>query len=141
VEPTAAPDARPPAAAAYWGQVLAATLPFAGRTAFIVRQPGGNGGNGGNGDARGDSVAGDPATTRRAATIAADVAAAVDPSSLRGPAQDLARATVEAAVQAIDRLANEGWRAVLGEEPAGSARGRLGADAVVERSEAFDPFA
>jgi hypothetical protein len=106
---------------------MLAALPFAGRTAFIVRDEHG--------------VGGDPVITRGVARVAADIAAAVDPAALRGPALDLARGTVDAALQTIDRLGDVGWRAILGERPATSDRERLGADAVVERTESFAPFA
>ncbi len=126
-EPAREPGNAATIAAGQWGLAMLAALPFAGRTAFIVRDDQGTGG--------------DPAITRGIARVAADIAASVDATALRGPALDLARGTVDAALQTIERLGDVGWRAILGERPAASERERIGADAVVERTESFDPFA
>ena len=47
---------------------------------------------------------------------------------------------VVAALTTLDRLADLGWRAVVGDGPAGSGLRALGGDAVADRTEAFDPL-
>jgi len=77
---------------------------------------------------------------RAVAAAASDAAASGAIGGLHGPALEIADATVTAARDLLERLGNEGWRAVVGDGPTGrSARG-LGAGAVAERSESFDPF-
>jgi hypothetical protein len=66
--------------------------------------------------------------------------AATEPRSLAGAALDHARATAESALRALDRLADDGWRSVIGDGPAEAVDLRLGADAVAERSDPFDPL-
>lgn len=114
---------------ARWPFVLAATMAYAGRTSVILRE------------ATGPSVADATAGARAAAAVAIEVAESSGPPPLTGPARDYARATVEAAVRTLERLADLGWRDVIGEPMGASRRERLGADAVVERVEAFDPLA
>jgi hypothetical protein len=126
-EPSVAPsDSATPAVVA-WPFVLAAVLPSAGPTALIVRR------------SRGE-MAGTIASTRAAATVAHEAAASLGPWDLRGPAREAADAIVAGALETLTRLGDEGWDAILGEPIGGPDRARLGADAVVERSEAFDPF-
>jgi hypothetical protein len=53
---------------------------------------------------------------------------------------------VAAAMTTIERLADLGWRAVVGDPPRSPGRARggtwaIGGDAVAERTEAFDPLA
>jgi hypothetical protein len=74
------------------------------------------------------------------ATVADALAAATEPRALAGPALDHARATAAAALQTLERLADDGWRSVIGDGPAEAADLRLGADAVAERSDGFDPL-
>ena len=109
--------------------MLAATLPYAGGTAVILRE------------ATGPAVAAATAGARAAAAVAAEVAESSGPPPLTGPALAYAQATVTAALRTLERLADLGWRDVLGEAMGGRRRERLGADAVVERVEAFDPLA
>jgi hypothetical protein len=45
---------------------------------------------------------------------------------------------IDAAIATLERLANEGWRAVAGDPPGGS-RGSW--NTVIDRGDAFDPFA
>ena len=59
---------------------------------------------------------------------------------LTGRAVEHARATAAAALRTLDRLADDGWRAVIGDGPADAADASLGADAVAERSDPFDPL-
>jgi hypothetical protein len=115
------------AAAVRWPFILAAVLPLAGSTALIVRD--------GTGPAPRQT-----SDARAAAAVAAEVAASSEVGALTGPALDHARATFAAAEATLDRLADTGWRAVLGQAIEGPPGERLGADAVVERSESFDPF-
>ncbi len=115
-------------AAVVWPSVLAAVLPLTGGAGIVVRATGGDG-------------AQEAATaTRAAAATAAEAARSLGPLEPRGPALDHARATVAAALETLERLASRGWPSVLGTTLAGVERGRLGADAVVERTESFDPF-
>jgi hypothetical protein len=80
---------------------------------------------------------------RSAAIVAAELAANAGPGTLDGRALAHARGAVSSAVATLERLADHGWPSVLGETPAGARheRPRLGADAVTERSEPFDPLA
>jgi hypothetical protein len=114
---------------ATWTQLVAATLPSARPSALVVR----------------------PSPVERFATIAAEHRAAADvaeavaeayrPLDLQGASARHAHDMIEAASQTLERLHDGGWRAVLG-DPLGASRPRgLGADAVAERTESFDPFA
>ncbi len=78
---------------------------------------------------------------RVAAHVAAERGSAFEPSVLTGAALAHARATAEAALRTLERLADEGWRVVVGDAPSHRANTRLGADAVAERSDPFDPLA
>ncbi len=122
----------PPAstrAGALWSFLLSAVLPLAGPVALVVRRSGAR--------QTGDVVA----ATRSAVTVAEEAAGSLEPWTLRGPARAQAEATVASAIETLVRLTDEGWEAILDEPPGGPDRARLGADAVVERSESFDPFA
>jgi hypothetical protein len=66
---------------------------------------------------------------------------------LLGASEAHASAMVAAAMSTLERLADLGWRAVVGEPPrrtdharAGSTRSAIGGEAVAERTEAFDPL-
>lgn len=115
---------------AVWSFVVAAVLPIAGPTALVMRRA--------DGDA---ATASAIEATKAAATVAEAVSRSLEPWALRGPARDAADAAVASAIETLSHLAGEGWEAILGEPIGGADRPRLGADAVVERSEAFDPFA
>jgi hypothetical protein len=82
---------------------------------------------------------------RAASRIAGELADVAPPLALEGIAAAHAAATVTAALATLDRLADIGWRAVVGERPPLEARGSsarpLGGDAVAERTETFDPLA
>lgn len=117
------------AASARWPFVLAAALPYAGGTALILR------------DVGADGVAEAAVDAQAAAAVAAEVAGSSGPPPLSGSALAYAQATVKAAVRTLDRLADHGWRDVLGDALEGRTRERLGADAVVERLDSFDPLA
>jgi hypothetical protein len=68
------------------------------------------------------------------------MADATEPRRLTGAALDHAQATAAAALRTLERLADDGWRAVIGDGPADAADLRLGADAVAERADTFDPL-
>lgn len=85
-------------------------------------------------------TAADLRATRIGASVAAALEAATGQRALVGDALEHARATAEAALRTLDRLADDGWRAVIGDGPPDAADLRLGADAVAERSDPFDPL-
>ena len=64
----------------------------------------------------------------------------MEPPVLAGAALEHARLTATAALRTLDGLAEEGWRAVIGDGPADAIDLRIGADAVAERSDPFDPL-
>jgi D-lysine 5,6-aminomutase alpha subunit-like protein len=80
---------------------------------------------------------------RSAAMVAGELARSVAAPELRGSALAHAHGTVTAAVATLERLAEGGWPSILGETPAAARRDRprLGADAVTDRTESFDPLA
>jgi hypothetical protein len=116
-------------AAARWPSILSAVLPLATPAGLVVRATAGK--------ATADVVA----ATRAWATVAAEMAGSLGPLEPRGLALEIAQGTVAAAVVALERLAATGWPSILGQSLARTGQGRLGADAVVERTETFDPFA
>ena len=114
---------------ARWPFVLAATLPYAGGTALILRDASPSR----VGVRDGRSAGGGRRRSRRSPRRRARRRSPDRPSTTR-------KATVTAALRTLERLADLGWRDVLGEAMGGRRRERLGADAVVERVEAFDPL-
>ena len=116
-------------AAIAWPSILLSVLPLAGPSGLIVRAT------------RAEGWAEVVASTRALAAVALETSGSLGPIRPRGPALTMARGTVIAAIAALERIAASGWPSILG-EPIGSARReRLGANAVVERTEAFDPLA
>jgi len=111
------------AMAELWPALIAALQP-AGGTAAIVR--------------RGAGVR-QLAATRISARVASRVADALEQPRLGGAALEHARQTAAAALRTMDRLADDGWRSIIGDGPSDVAG--LGADAVAERSDPFDPLA
>ena len=105
------------------GSGVTASLPHAGRTA-LVRQ----------------RAAPNPAEVARRTRAATQVAAAsaTEPRPLTGSAH-YATAMV-AAVQTLERLADEGWRVVAGDAGTGPGSMRAGRGAVIDRGDAFDPL-
>ena len=79
--------------------------------------------------------------SRLAASIASDLGDAFEGRRLAGRALDHAQATVAAALTTIDRLADEGWRSILGDQPGRAEQLRLGEESVAERTEPFDALA
>ena len=113
-----------PAAAELWPALVAAIQPGAETVAIVRHRP----------DRR----------TLRSSRVAALVAGEIDSAyetHLASGALRHARATVEAALRTLERLADDGWRAVVGDGPGGALDARLGADAIAERSDTFDPLA
>jgi hypothetical protein len=118
-----------PERAALWPFVLASVLPGGMGAAFVIRRPG-------TGAMR-DTVH----VGRAAVTVAGELAGAFGRRTLEGPALEHARAVVVAATETLERLGDVGWRSLLGEALVRGERLRLGSDAVVERTESFDPLA
>lgn len=110
-----------------WSAIVAAVAPAGPENALILRRAG-------------RDTARAIAASRLAAGVAAELASARESSALAGVALDHARATVTAAVATLERLADDGWRSVLGDPPDAGERVRLGVDTVTERSESFDPL-
>jgi hypothetical protein len=119
----------PPAAsgsAGTWAAIVGAVAPAVGSGVVLRRA--------------GDDAARAVAASRLAASVTRELAGSLEPPSLSGPALDHAKATVAAALTTLERLADDGWRAVLGDALPGTDRVRLGEDSVAERTESFDPF-
>ena len=115
----------PPRAAARWPFLLAIGLAAARGGAVVSRTAAAVG--------LGRAVE----QTRAAAAIAAELSE-VGPGARGGPAVRHASALLAAATTTLEQLGDEGWRSILGDPLGGPSRDRLGADAVVERSETFD---
>ncbi len=114
-------------AAETWQAIVTAVAPSGGGSGVVLRRAGP------------DSKRA-IAATRLAASVAAELAEARSPGELTGVALAHATATVAAAVATLEHLADEGWRAVLGDPPDAADRVRIGADSVAERTEPFDPL-
>jgi hypothetical protein len=110
-----------------WSATVAAVAPAGPDAALILRRASGD-------------TARSIAASRLAAAVTAQLGTAREPAALAGVALDHARATVAAAVATLERLADDGWRSVLGDPPDSGDRVRLGADSVAERTETFDPL-
>jgi beta-lysine 5,6-aminomutase alpha subunit len=118
-----------PAASAAWPFLVGAALPAAAGAAVVVTRP---------------ALPGDSSrlvAVRAAARVATASAASLTTPSLTGPALDHAEAALRAARDTLERLGDDGWRAVVGDAPAALGVRGLGAGAVVERSDPFDPLA
>lgn len=115
-------------AAETWTAIVAAVAPAGPASGLILRRAA----------ADSDRAA---SVSRLAARVTAELVGSLTPPALAGLALDHARSTVAAAVTTLDRLADDGWRSVLGDSPDGAEEFRLGADSVSERTEMFDPFA
>ncbi len=122
----------PPApgrSAARWPILLALGLAIAGRSALVVR----------NVPARQLGPVVD--ATRATAALADELATGPEEALARPAVAAHADALLRAATATLERLRDSGWSSVLGEQLDGSARAGLGADAVAERTEAFDTLA
>ncbi len=114
--------------AARWPVMLVLGLAIAGPSALVVRNAAGQ---------LGPVVD----ATRAAAALADELAARPEEALARPAVAAHAAALLEAATATLERLQDLGWSSVLGERLDGSARAGLGADAVAERTEAFDTLA
>jgi hypothetical protein len=79
-------------------------------------------------------------TTRAAASLAAEIAEEPAAVLARPAVLERAETLLAAAESTLGDLADQGWQAVLGAPIGGPDLDRLGADAVVERTEGFDPL-
>jgi hypothetical protein len=122
IEPILVPDA-----AITWHAIVSALLPDAGAVDVILRRSTGPG-------------LPSLAMTRRAAAVAAALRRSREAPAITGVAADHARRAVEAAGATLASLEEHGWRAIV-DQPLGMEASHLGADAVAERTEAFDPLA
>jgi len=113
---------------ATWTHLVAATLPAAGDTAYIVRRK------------PVEAFAGAAADHRASTTVAAAVAQGLGAPTLRGASAEHAEAMIAEARATLEGLRDLGWRAVLGQSMNPSQPSLLGADAVADRTESFEPF-
>ncbi|MFL5680557.1 MAG: lysine 5,6-aminomutase subunit alpha TIM-barrel domain-containing protein [Chloroflexota bacterium] len=123
-EPVSLPDR-----AEAWPFVLSGVLPPGTAAALVMRRPP-------HGEMRSLVNAG-----RSAVAVGGALAAAFGERKLEGVALEHARGVVTAAIRTLERLGEVGWRSVLGDAPGGGERIRIGADAVAERTDSFDPLA
>jgi hypothetical protein len=107
-----------------WPEIVAAVQPPGWTTAIVRRRP----------------TAAELHATRTQAIVAAEIAAAFADRSLSDGALAHALATSTTALRTLEGLADQGWRSVMGDGPESAVGSRLGADAVAERSEPFDPL-
>jgi hypothetical protein len=112
------------AAAETWHALVAAILPDAGDVEVVLRQAAAS---------PVSAIAG----TRAAAAVAMGLRDGRSAPVLRGAAADHANRAVAAAAATLAALEETGWRSVVDQPLAFGAHG-LGADAVAERTEAFD---
>ena len=110
-----------------WHAIVGALLADAGDALAVVRRPGR--------DAhRGRVHAGDDRRGRRPAGVARG------PRAARHRRSTMRHAPCEAATATLRALEEGGWTSLV-DAPLAFAAGRLGAEAVAERTEAFDPLA
>jgi hypothetical protein len=114
---------------ARWAYIVALALAVAGPTALVLRRATGAA-----------AVTAAEETTRAAAHVAAEIADRPEAVLERPPIAAQAEALLTAAEATLAGLADEGWSTVLGEVLGDEGGERLGADAVAERSEGFDPL-
>jgi hypothetical protein len=121
VEPAVRPDL-----AMLWHAIVGALLADAGDALAVVRRPG--------------ATPTEAAYTQATTGVAAGLRASRAVPELRGIALDHATRAVEAATATLRALEDAGWSSLV-DAPLAFAAGHLGADAVAERTEAFDPLA
>jgi len=122
------PDVGDSAGSARWPHILGAALVHAGDAALVLRR--------GSRDPRALALG-----TRAAIAVAAEVAGATLPGSLDGIALEHAHGMLTAAGATLERLSERGWSALSGDSTGAGGARPLGADAIAERTEPFDPFA
>ena len=115
--------------AARWPVILAIGLAVAGPSAVVVRK------------APAGELARAVEATRATAALAAELSASPAEALARPAVAAHAAALLAAAAKTLEGLRDTGWSSVLGMPLDGAGRTRLGADAVTERAEAFDPLA
>lgn len=139
-------SAADPVSSARWPHIMGATVAHAGDVAVVLRL--------GSRDPRGQVLG-----TRAALAVAAEVARATkavgsgsaSPAAggaggataiglLDGIALEHARGMLAAAEATLERLSDRGWSALSADPGRVAPRPPLGADAVAERTETFDPF-
>jgi len=113
---------------ARWPVLLAIGLAIAGPWAIVVRR------------ADAGELASVIDATRAAAVLVAELAANPAEALARPAVAAHATALLTAAVDTLERLGDTGWDSVLGVPLDAAGQTRLGADAVTERTEAFDPL-
>ena len=113
---------------ARWPYLVSLALALAGPAALVLRHAA---------DLEAAVHAGE--TTHAAASVAAEIAEAPGEVLERAAVASHAEALLAAAEATLAGLGDAGWSTILG-APLGTSVDRLGADAVVERSEAFDPL-
>ena len=119
----------PSRAGARWPYLVGLALGVAGPRSIVLRRA-----------AEHEAAVQAEETTRAAASVAAEVAEEPAAVLLRPAVLQRAETLLAAAESTLDDLADQGWQAVLGSPIGGAALDRLGADAVVERTEGFDPL-
>ncbi len=117
----------PDEAALLWHAIVAALLPDAGQVELIIRRPGAR-------------LTMDARLTRVAAGVARSLARSRVAPELTSAAVEHAAGVVRAAASTLSALQETGWRSIV-DQPLGIDEARLGADAVAERTESFDPLA
>jgi hypothetical protein len=119
----------PSRAGARWPYLVGLALGVAGPGSIVLRRATGR-----------EAAVHAEETTRAAASLAAEIAEEPAAVLARPRVLERAEALLAAAESTLDDLADQGWQAVLGAPIGGPDLDRLGADAVVERTEGFDPL-
>jgi len=116
----------PPSLHPRWLALMAAGLAEAAPTALVVR------------DVGIAAVTPAVAATRSAIDVAEAASRAFEPRSLRPDGMELALAMLHAATDIVDRIADDGWRAVV--PGLASGRAPVGAGTTVRREPGSDPL-
>ncbi len=119
----------PSRARARWPYLVALALGIAGPGTMVLRRATGPE----------ETVRAEEAT-RAAASLGAEIAEDAAAVLGRAAVANRAQALLAAAESTLAELLDDGWQAILGAPIGGPDHDRLGADAVVERTEAFDPL-
>jgi len=119
----------PSRAGARWPYLVGLALGVAGPGSIVLRRATGR-----------EAAVHAEETTRAAASLAAEIAEQPAAVLARPAVLERAEALLAAAESTLDDLADQGWQSVLGAPIGGPDLDRLGADAVVERTEGFDPL-
>jgi len=119
----------PSRAGARWPYLVGLALGVAGPGSIVLRRATGR-----------EAAVHAEETTRAAASLAAEIAEEPAAVLARPAVLERAETLLAAAESTLGDLADQGWQAVLGAPIGGPDLDRLGADAVVERTEGFDPL-